>query len=212
MDKIHTLITKLPKCELHLHVEGSLSPAMMMRLAEKHQVKLPYNSLAEVEKAYNFENLQSFLDLYYLGASVLIEEQDFYDLMWAYLLKCKEDHVVHAEIMFDPQTHLHRDIPFDVFMSGFKRAIAQAKAEWGMSVLLILSYLRHLPESDAVKTFELAKEYLGDCVAVGLDSSEMEIHQRTSNVSLPCQLQRGCIRWCMLARKGHRNTSGRLLK
>lgn len=173
MDKIHTLINQLPKSELHLHIEGSLSPEMMMRLAKKHSVTLPYASLEEVEKAYNFENLQSFLDLYYLGASVLIEEQDFYDLMWAYLLKCREDNVVHAEIMFDPQTHLHRDIPFEVFMSGFKRAIAQAKGEWGMSVMLILSYLRHLPESDALKTLELATDYLPDCVAAGLDSSEM---------------------------------------
>ncbi len=170
---IETLIKKLPKAELHLHIEGSLSPEMMMRLAEKHQVALPYNSLEEVEKAYQFEDLQSFLDLYYLGASVLIEEEDFYQLMWVYLLKCKEENVVHAEIMFDPQTHLQRGISFSVFMAGFKRAIEQAKKEWGMSVMLILSYLRHLPESDALQTLELAQEYLSDCIAVGLDSSEM---------------------------------------
>ena len=171
--QIETLINKLPKAELHLHIEGSLTPEMMMRLAKKHQVVLPYHSLEEVEKAYRFEDLQSFLDLYYLGASVLIEEEDFYQLMWVYLLKCKEENVVHAEIMFDPQTHLQRDIPFSVFMGGFKRAIEQAKKEWGMSVMLILSYLRHLPESDALQTLALAQDYLSDCIAVGLDSSEM---------------------------------------
>jgi adenosine deaminase len=170
---IETLINRLPKAELHLHIEGSLMPALMMQLAEKHQVSLPYKNLQEVEQAYQFEDLQSFLDLYYLGASVLIDEDDFYQLMWDYLCRCKQDNVVHTEIMFDPQTHTQRGIEFSVFMAGFKRAIEQAKAEWGMSVMLILSFLRHLSEDEALQTLNAAQNYLCDCVAVGLDSSEV---------------------------------------
>lgn len=169
---VSKLIQTLPKAELHLHIEGSLEPSLMMELAEKHQVNLPYQSVAEVEKAYQFDDLQSFLDLYYLGASVLRDEDDFYQLMWRYLLKCKEDNVVHAEIMFDPQTHTERGIGFDVFMAGFQRAMDDAREQWGQSTLLIMSYLRHLPEDSALETLEQAKPYLSQIAAVGLDSSE----------------------------------------
>ncbi|MEP1446747.1 MAG: adenosine deaminase [Paraglaciecola sp.] len=166
-------IAELPKVELHLHIEGSLEPELMMTLAEKHQVALPYANIEQVKAAYDFNNLQSFLDLYYLGASVLKEEDDFYQLMWSYLLKCKEDNVVHVEIMFDPQTHTERGIGFDIFMPGFIRAMQQAKQEWGQSSLLIMSFLRHLSEQSAIETLEAATPYLSDITAVGLDSGEL---------------------------------------
>lgn len=167
------LVTLLPKAELHLHIEGSLEPELMMSLANKHQVNLPYTSVAEIKKAYNFSDLQSFLDLYYLGANVLIDEDDFFQLMFAYLAKCKENNIVHTEIMFDPQTHTERGIEFSVFMSGFKKAIIQAKEKWGISVCLIMSFLRHLSEESALKTLQSALPYLQDITAVGLDSSEL---------------------------------------
>ena len=166
-------ISKVPKVELHLHIEGSLEPELMMTLAKKHQVELPYANIQQVKDAYNFDNLQSFLDLYYLGASVLKDEDDFYQLMWNYLLKCKADNVVHAEIMFDPQTHTERGVGFNVFMAGFKRAINQAKQEWGQSCLLIMSFLRHLSEQSAIETLQASKPYLDDICAVGLDSGEL---------------------------------------
>ncbi|MEP2653030.1 MAG: adenosine deaminase [Paraglaciecola sp.] len=166
-------VSSQPKVELHLHIEGSLEPELMIELAEKHNVKLPYKSIEEVRAAYNFQDLQSFLDLYYLGASVLIDEDDFYQLMWCYLCQCKADNVVHAEIMFDPQTHTERGIDFSIFMAGFKRAMDQAKQEWGQSCLLIMSFLRHLSEKSAIDTLEAATPHLGDIVAVGLDSAEM---------------------------------------
>ncbi|UAA40696.1 adenosine deaminase [Paraneptunicella aestuarii] len=167
------LIDQIPKAELHLHIEGSLEPELMMQLAHKHSVSLPYNSIEEVEQAYNFENLQSFLDLYYLGASVLRDEDDFYQLMWQYLCHCKEDNIVHAEIMFDPQTHTDRGIGFDVFMPGFKRALDKAKQKWGITHRLIMCFLRHLPEQSALETLEAATPYLDMITAVGLDSSEV---------------------------------------
>jgi adenosine deaminase len=166
-------VALLPKVELHLHIEGSLEPDLMMALAEKNQVELPYANIDEVKNAYKFEDLQSFLDLYYFGASVLKDEDDFYQLMWNYLLKCKQDNVVHAEIMFDPQTHTERGIGFDVFMPGFKRAMHQAHQEWGQSCLLIMSFLRHLTEQSAMDTLQASTPYLNDITAVGLDSGEM---------------------------------------
>ena len=167
------IINEIPKAELHLHIEGSLEPELMMELAEKHSIDLPYTSIEQVRDAYDFDNLQSFLDLYYLGASVLRDEDDFYQLMWCYLLKCKEDNVVHTEIMFDPQTHTERDIGFDVFMPGFKRAMDKAEQEWGQSSLLIMSFLRHMSEQSAFETLDAAEPYLHMVRAVGLDSSEL---------------------------------------
>ena len=167
------LINQLPKAELHLHIEGSLEPELMMQLAEKHSVSLPYKSIEEVEQAYNFENLQSFLDLYYLGASVLRDEDDFFELMWRYLCHCKEDNVVHTEIMFDPQTHTERGIGFDVFMTGFKRALDKAEQKWGITSKLIMCFLRHLPEEAALETLEQSIPYKDMITAIGLDSSEV---------------------------------------
>jgi adenosine deaminase len=172
-NELKNWVASLPKVELHLHIEGTLEPDLMMALAKKHQLELPYANIEEVKRAYNFEDLQSFLDLYYFGASVLKEEDDFYQLMWSYLLTCKEDNVVHAEIMFDPQTHTERGIGFDVFMPGFKRAMQQAQQEWGQSCLLIMSFLRHLTEQSAIDTLQASKPYLNDITAVGLDSGEM---------------------------------------
>lgn len=170
---LSNLIEKLPKAELHLHIEGSLEPALMMQLAQKHKVSLPYQSIDEVQQAYDFENLQSFLDLYYLGASVLRDEDDFFELMWQYLCHCHEDNVVHTEIMFDPQTHTERGIGFDVFMPGFKRALDKANEEWGITNRLIMCFLRHLPEESALETLHAATPYLNMITAVGLDSSEV---------------------------------------
>jgi adenosine deaminase len=167
------LINTLPKVELHLHIEGSLEPELMMQLAKKNAVELPYDNIQQVRSAYQFDDLQSFLDLYYFGASVLLVEDDYYQLMLAYLKKCDEDNVVHTEIMFDPQTHTERGIGFEVFMPGFLRAIEDAQAKSGISVLLIMSFLRHLSEYEAINTLNQAKPYLSHISAVGLDSSEV---------------------------------------
>jgi adenosine deaminase len=127
----------------------------------------------EIEAAYNFKDLQSFLDLYYAGAGVLIDEEDFFTLMWEYLTKCHQENIVHTEIMFDPQTHTERGIGFDVFMPGFLRAMEKAQTEFGVSSFLIMSFLRHLPESDAFDTLAAAQPYYDQIKAVGLDSSEL---------------------------------------
>ena len=156
-----------------MNIEGSLTPKLMWRLAEKHSITLPYASVEEIEAAYNFKDLQSFLDIYYAGAGVLIDEDDFFDLMWEYLTRCHEENIVHTEIMFDPQTHTERDIGFDVFMPGFLRAMQKAQDEYGISSFLIMSFLRHLPESSAFETLEAAKPYYRNIKAVGLDSSEL---------------------------------------
>ncbi|WJG11221.1 adenosine deaminase [Aliiglaciecola sp. LCG003] len=170
---INNLIKVLPKTELHLHIEGSLEPELMMELATKNGISLPYETVDEVRQAYQFDNLQSFLDLYYLGAASLVTEDDFYQLMWRYLVRCKEQNIVHCEVMFDPQTHTQRGIEFEVFMEGFVRAIDQAKSEWGQSCYLIMSFLRHLSEQHALETLAAAQPYLSQITAVGLDSSEL---------------------------------------
>lgn len=166
-------ISALPKAELHLHIDGSLQAHRMLSLALKHNISLPYTTVAEVEAAYEFENLQSFLDLYYLGASVLIDEGDFYHLMFDYLLKCKEQNIVHTEIMVEPQTYAPNGVSFATMMAGFNRAIDQAKSEWGQSVLLILSFLRHLSEEQALQTLGQAEAFKESFVAIGLASAEL---------------------------------------
>ena len=170
---LSSIIKTIPKAELHLHIEGSLTPELMWRLAQKHNIALPYASVEDIQAAYNFTDLQSFLDIYYAGAGVLIDEDDFFSLMWDYLQRCHEENIVHAEIMFDPQTHTERGIGFDVFMPGFLRAIQKAETEYGISSYLIMSFLRHLPESEAYQTLEAAKPYYQHIKAVGLDSSEL---------------------------------------
>ena len=165
-------ICAMPKAELHLHIDGSLQAHRLLSLAEKNNVQLPYSSIAEVEAAYQFENLQSFLDLYYLGASVLIDEGDFYHLMMDYLLQCREQNILHAEIMVEPQTYTPNGVSFATVMAGFDRAIDEAKQNWGQSVLLILSFLRHLSEQEALDTLHQAEKYKAKFVAIGLASSE----------------------------------------
>ncbi len=167
-------IRGLPKAEIHLHIEGTLEPEMMFELAARNGVDLPFDSVADVRAAYEFDDLQSFLDIYYRGAAVLQTEQDFYDLMWAYLERANQDGVRRAEIFFDPQTHTQRDIGFPVFMDGFLLAIADAEAEWGISAALILCFLRHLPGEAAVATWEEAADYHDRLLGVGLDSSEAD--------------------------------------
>jgi adenosine deaminase len=166
-------IRRLPKAELHVHIEGTLEPEMMFDLAARNGVDLPYASAEEVRAAYEFDDLQSFLDIYYQAASVLITEQDFFDLMHAYLERAARDGVRRAEVFFDPQTHTERGVGFDVFMGGFRRAISTAEAQWPISAVLIMCFLRHLPEAAAVETWQAARPYLDDIAAVGLDSGEV---------------------------------------
>lgn len=170
---MNNFIYGLPKVELHLHIEGSLEPELMFELAKRNQVQIPFNSPEEVRAAYQFHNLQSFLDIYYQGANVLIHEQDFFDLTWAYLLRCKADNVVHTEIFFDPQTHTSRGIHFDTVVNGIHRALTQAKAELGISSQLIMCFLRHLDEADALETLTKALPHKDKIIGVGLDSSEL---------------------------------------
>ncbi len=166
-------LNKLPKAELHLHIEGSLEPELLFELSKRNQIDIPFKSVEEVRAAYKFHNLQSFLDIYYQGASVLIHEQDFYDLTMAYLKRCQEDHVVHTEIFFDPQTHTERGIAMKTVIEGISRALKDAEQEWGITSQLILCFLRHLSEEAAIETLEQAKPYLEYIKGVGLDSSEL---------------------------------------
>ena len=165
-------IHELPKAELHLHIEGTLEPELMFKLAERNQIKLPFESIAAAKQAYNFQNLQSFLDLYYHCTQVLQQEQDFYDLTWAYLQKAASQNVRHTEIFFDPQSHTERGIPFKVVHDGIYRALKDAESELGLSFKLILCFLRHLSSEQAMATLEEALPYKETIAAVGLDSSE----------------------------------------
>ncbi|HBR90907.1 MAG TPA: adenosine deaminase [Acinetobacter nosocomialis] len=167
------LIQALPKAELHVHIEGTFEPELMFAIAQRNQIQIPYKSVEEVKQAYNFHNLQSFLDIYYAGANVLVHEQDFYDLAWAYFEKCAEDRVVHTEMFFDPQTHTDRGIAFATVINGLKRACADAKTKFDISSQLIMCFLRHLSEEAAFETLEQALPFKEDIIAVGLDSSEV---------------------------------------
>ncbi|EKO3389033.1 adenosine deaminase [Vibrio fluvialis] len=165
-------IQQLPKVELHLHIEGSLEPELMFDLAQRNQIAIPFSSPDEVRAAYQFSNLQSFLDIYYQGANVLIHEQDFFDLTWAYLLRCQQDNVMHTEIFFDPQTHTARGIAFETVINGITQALEKGQQELGISSQLIMCFLRHLSEADAMLTLQQALPYKDKIVGVGLDSSE----------------------------------------
>lgn len=165
-------LNALPKAELHLHLEGTLEPELLFKLAERHGVALAWPDVEALRAAYNFGNLQEFLDLYYAGADVLRTEQDFYDLTWAYLLKCKEQNVIHTEPFFDPQTHTDRGIPFEVVVRGITQALTDGEQQLGVTSGLILSFLRHLSEDAAQATLDQALPFRDHFVAVGLDSSE----------------------------------------
>ena len=165
-------INKLPKAELHLHIEGTFEPELMFEIAKRNKIKIPFNSVEEIKKAYQFDCLQDFLDIYYQGANVLVKERDFYDLTYSYLQKCAEQNVRHTEIMFDPQTHTDRGVSFETVIHGISSACEDAKVKLGVSSLLIMSYLRHLSEEAAFKTLQQSLPYKNKITAVGLDSSE----------------------------------------
>jgi adenine deaminase len=172
-ERLPELLRRLPKAELHIHIEGSLEPEMIFKLAQRNGVSLPYASVEDLRKAYAFTNLQSFLDIYYAGASVLLNEQDFYDMAWAYLEKAALDNVIRAEIFFDPQTHTARGVSMQTVIQGLHRACKGAKAGLGVDAELILCFLRHLSEQEAFETLEAALPYRDHFLGVGLDSSEV---------------------------------------
>jgi len=165
-------IKKTPKAELHLHIEGTLEPELMFTLAKRNNIQISFKNIDDVKKAYNFSNLDSFLKIYYEGAKVLIEEQDFFDLTWAYVLKCKEDNIVHTEIFFDPQTHTDRGINFDTVINGIYKALQKAEKEFGLSFKIIMCFLRHLDEEEGFKILDQAIGHKDKIFGVGLDSSE----------------------------------------
>jgi adenosine deaminase len=170
---INTFIAGLPKAELHLHLEGSFEPEQMFAIAQRNKVAIPYRSVEEVKAAYAFSNLQDFLDIYYAGAQVLLDERDFYDLTLAYLARVAADGVRHVEVFFDPQTHTDRGVSFDTVMKGITAALDAGERRFGITSKLILCFLRHLPEEEALKTFAQAEPWLHRIAGVGLDSSEV---------------------------------------
>lgn len=171
--ELREFIGSMPKAELHLHIEGSFEPELMFEIAQRNKVKTKFESVEAVKEAYNFSNLQDFLDIYYEGAQVLLKEQDFYDLTWAYLEKVFAQNVIHVEIFFDPQTHTDRGVSFETVLTGITRALDDAKAKMNISSRLIMCFLRHLDETEAFKTLEAALPFKDKIYGVGLDSSEM---------------------------------------
>ena len=172
MTDLHRFIASLPKAELHLHIEGSFEPELMFEIAERNGIKLKYATVESLRQAYQFEQLQDFLDIYYAGCSVLLYERDFYDLTWSYLLKAKENGIVHTEIMFDPQAHTARGVPFSAVIGGIYHALTEGYEQLGISFRLIMSFLRHLSQEEAFQTLKEAEPFKGWITAVGLDSSE----------------------------------------
>jgi adenosine deaminase len=172
-DDLGAFIAGLPKAELHLHIEGSLEPEMLMALARRNKVRVPFRTVEEVRAAYQFTRLQDFLDIYYQGATVLRTEEDFRDLAMAYFQRAQQDNVRHAEIFFDPQTHTARGLPFAIAIEGLLAGLREAEAKFGISGKLILCFLRHLDEEDAIATLRAAEPWLDRLAAVGLDSSEL---------------------------------------
>ena len=171
--RLPALLRAMPKAELHIHIEGSLEPELIFALAQRNGVALAYASVQELRRAYDFSNLQSFLDIYYAGASVLLQEQDFYDMAWAYLQKAAADNIAHAELFFDPQTHTARGVPMATVVGGLHRACTDAAPQLGISAALILCFLRHLSEEEAFDTLAQALPFQSQFIGVGLDSSEV---------------------------------------
>ena len=172
MKEIIEFIKKTPKVELHLHIEGTLEPDLLFKLAKRNDIQIPFANVNEVKSAYDFSNLESFLNIFYQGSKVLINEQDFFDLVRAYTLKCKEENIVHTEIFFDPQTHVNRGINFDVIINGIYKALLQANKEFGLTSKIIMCFLRHLDEKAAFEILDQALVHKDKIVGVGLDSSE----------------------------------------
>jgi len=171
--RVQQFVQFMPKAELHIHIEGSLEPELIFELAKRNKLSLPYQSIEELRSAYAFTDLQSFLDIYYAGASVLLHEQDFYDMAMAYLQRAVNDHVIHAEIFFDPQTHTDRGVPIANVINGLHRACVDAQKKWNFDASLILCFLRHLSEDAAMQTLEQAMPHRHQFIGVGLDSSEV---------------------------------------
>ncbi len=171
--RLPELLRQMPKAELHIHIEGSLEPELIFALAQRNGVSLPYADVESLRRAYAFTNLQSFLDIYYAGASVLLHEQDFYDMAWAYFERAAADNVVHAELFFDPQTHTERGVTMATVVHGLHRACVDAGQKLGVNASLILCFLRHLSEESAFETLEQALPFRDKFIGVGLDSSEL---------------------------------------
>ena len=171
--KIIEFIKRAPKAELHLHIEGTLEPDHLFKLAKKNNIQIPFVNVSEVKSAYNFSNLESFLKIFYQGSKVLIDEQDFFDLTWAYALKCKENNVVHTEIFFDPQTHVNRGINFDTVVNGIYKALQKANEEFDLTSKIIMCFLRHLDEAAGFKILDQALFHKDKIAGVGIDSSEI---------------------------------------
>ena len=171
-DQIINYINKTPKAELHLHIEGSLEPELMFKLSKRNKVEIPFKSVEEIKSAYKFTNLDSFLKIYYEGSNVLINEEDFFDLTWEYILRCKEDNIVHTEIFFDPQSHLVRGVSFDKIINGIDKALRKAEKEFNISSKIIMCFLRHLDEDSCFEVLKEACKYKDKIIGVGLDSSE----------------------------------------
>jgi len=171
-ERLQALVAAAPKAELHLHIEGTLEPEMAFAIGRRNGVALPYPDPEAMRRAYAFRDLQSFLEVYYAAATVLLHEQDFFDLAWAYLERARADNVVRAEIFFDPQTHTSRGVPFEAVLRGLARAVERARVELGVSAALIMCFLRHLSEREAFETLDRATPFLGQLTGVGLDSGE----------------------------------------
>ena len=171
-EQLPELLCAMPKAELHIHIEGSLEPELIFALAERNGLTLPYPDVETLRAAYDFSDLQSFLDIYYAGAGVLLKEDDFFDMAWAYLNRAAADNVLHAEIFFDPQTHSARGVSFETVIRGLDRAISKARSELGVSASLVLCFLRHLSEEEAFATLEEALPFRDLFIGVGLDSCE----------------------------------------
>tara|TARA_Y100001970_G_scaffold290539_1_gene424607 strand:- start:1431 stop:2432 length:1002 start_codon:yes stop_codon:yes gene_type:complete len=171
-NSVENFIKKVPKTELHLHIEGSLEPELMFKLSKRNKIEIPFKSIEEIKSAYNFSNLDSFLKIYYEGSNVLITEKDFFDLTWEYILKCKRDNIVHTEIFFDPQSHTERGVEFDTVINGINKALIKAKSEFGITSEIIMCFLRHLDEEPCFEVLKHAIKHKDKIIGVGLDSSE----------------------------------------
>jgi len=172
LNTVVNFINETPKSELHLHIEGSLEPELMFKLAKRNKVEIPFKSVDEIRSAYNFTNLDSFLKIYYEGSNVLITEEDFFDLTWEYILRCKKDNIVHTEIFFDPQSHLPRGISFDTVINGIHKALTKANNDFGITSKIIMCFLRHLDEEPCFDVLKQACNHKDKIIGVGLDSSE----------------------------------------
>ena len=172
MIDVINFIKKTPKAELHLHIEGSLEPELLFRLSKRNKIDIPFKSIDEIKSAYNFSNLDSFLKIYYEGSNVLISEEDFFDLTWDYLLKCKKDNIVHTEIFFDPQSHTSRGVAFETIINGIFKALKKAEIKFGITSKIIMCFLRHLDENDCFEALNEAIKHKDKIIGVGLDSSE----------------------------------------